>query len=75
MRLFECPISWITKETSQVLEVVTLAVDSGYLLFSGGWGKQPYWFVEAYQIYKEEVARWQEKETQKSKTKNGNKSN
>jgi len=37
--------------------MVYLMEDSKQLLFDGGWSEQPYWLIEAIQIYKAELAR------------------
>lgn len=62
LRLYECPLSYITLETAAVVRLVYLLDSTGHLLFTGGWAMQPYWLVEAYEIFKCESARAKEKE-------------
>jgi hypothetical protein len=56
-RLFECPLSFVTSDTWDILSLVYLIEDSKHLLNDGGWGNQPHWLVEAYRIFKRERAR------------------
>ena len=57
MRLYECPLSYITADTWEVLRLVYLMDDSPGLLNPGGWGAQPFWLVEALEIFRAECAR------------------
>lgn len=57
IRLYECPLSYITDETSRLMRMVFLIDGTGHLPFSGGWADQPYWLVEAFEVYKIESAR------------------
>jgi len=57
LRLYECPLTYITPETWEVIRMVYLMEDSKQLLFDGGWSEQPYWLIEAVQMYKAELAR------------------
>lgn len=57
IRLYECPLSFITRDTHEIMSLVFLIENSGHLLHAGGWGNQPAWLVEAYQIYKAEAAK------------------
>jgi len=59
IRLYECPLSYITEETAEIMRLVYLIDASGHLLHQGGWADQPCWLVEAYEIYKAESARVQ----------------
>lgn len=61
IRLYECPLSFITPDTTDIVSLIFLIVDSQHLLHAGGWGDQPAWLVEAYQIYKAEAIKEQEK--------------
>lgn len=54
IRLYECPLTYLTAETSEVMRMVSLADSSGNLPFDGGWTAQPMWFVEAYEIFRRE---------------------
>lgn len=56
LRLYECPVSYITFDTSALMRLVFLVEDSGVLLHGGGWAEQPYWLVEAVEIYRMEKA-------------------
>lgn len=57
LRLYECPLSFITDETWQMMRAVFLADGSQQLYFSGGWADQPHWFIEALEMYRAETAR------------------
>lgn len=57
IRLYECPLSYITRDSFDLMRSVCLIGPSGRLLMKGGWADQPYWFIEAYEIYKEESAK------------------
>lgn len=57
IRLYECPLSYITAETREMMNLVFLVDDTGHLLHQGGWAEQPAWLVEAYQIYRVENAK------------------
>lgn len=54
IRLYECPISWITNETNIIIDQLFLVAEGQGLLFPGTWLEQPNWFVEAWNIYKSE---------------------
>ena len=56
-KFYECPLTYITEETWQLIRLVHLIDTSGHLLHSGGWANQPQWLVEAYEIYKQECNR------------------
>lgn len=55
IRFYECPLTAISAETFELIRVVYLLESSGRLFFDGGWADQPYWLVEAYEIYKMET--------------------
>lgn len=57
LRLYECPLSYITEETWQVMRLVFLTDGSQQLYFPGGWGSQPHWLIEALELYRAENAR------------------
>lgn len=57
LRLYECPLSYITEETAALARLCYLMDDSKRLLFGDGWGGQPFWLVEAYEVYKGELFR------------------
>ncbi len=56
IRLYECPLSYITHETWEILRMVYIVRHYGHLPFDGGWGNQPYWFVEAMEIFQVETS-------------------
>ncbi|MBI5827660.1 MAG: hypothetical protein HZB22_08035 [Deltaproteobacteria bacterium] len=56
VRLYECPLSYLTEDTYCLMRLVFLIEDSGFLLYAGGWGEQPHWLVEAFEMYKVERA-------------------
>jgi hypothetical protein len=60
LRFYECPLSWIEEETSELIRIVRLTHDTNLLPLAGGWMDQPYFFVEAYQIFDHELAAWRE---------------
>jgi len=57
IRLYECPLTWITRETNLIIEQIFLIAESPVLLYPGTWLDQPNWFVEAFNIYKKERQR------------------
>lgn len=54
IRLYECPLTYISRETHEIIRLIYLIEDTKELLFDGGWANQPYWLVEAFEIYKAE---------------------
>mgnify|MGYP001612884398 CR=1 FL=1 len=56
LRLYECPLSFITEDTALIMRLVYLIDTSKHLLHQGGWADQPCWFVEAVEIYRVEAA-------------------
>ncbi|MEE8575514.1 MAG: hypothetical protein V3T30_08890 [Thermodesulfobacteriota bacterium] len=54
LRFYECPLSFISEDTSEIMRLVFLMENTGHLLYSGGLGAQPAWLVEAYEIYRVE---------------------
>lgn len=63
IRLYECPLSYITEETSELIRLVSLVDASGHLLHDGGLGGQPFWLIEAYEIYRNERTRFQKEKS------------
>ena len=57
IRLYECPVSYITEDTVLVMRLVYLTDEIGVLLYEGGFGAQPAWFVEALEIFRGERVR------------------
>lgn len=57
LRLYECPLSYITSETVEIIRLVYLVDSIGSFLHAGGIGAQPAWLVEAYELYKLERSR------------------
>jgi len=56
MRLYECPLSYISGETRDIIQMVFLMDSTKRLLFTGEWGDQPVWLVEAYGVFLTESA-------------------
>ena len=54
IRLYECPLTYIEAETWEVIRLVYLIEDTKVLLHEGGWGNQPAWLVEVFEIFKGE---------------------
>jgi hypothetical protein len=57
LRLYECPLSYISEETFAVMRTVFMMESSGCFYFDGGLADQPCWAVEALEIYQSERAR------------------
>lgn len=57
LRLYECPQSYITEETWQIMRLVFLVEQSQQMYFTGGWADQPHWLIEGLEIYRAEIAR------------------
>jgi hypothetical protein len=60
LRLYECPVSYITNETRILLELL-FSEEHPPFIFPGGWLDQPVWWIEAIQIYKTEKKQWLQK--------------
>jgi len=58
LRLYECPVSFITEETAFMMKAVFLSVDTKALYFGGGIADQPEWFVRALEVFSEENDRY-----------------
>ncbi|MBI5344764.1 MAG: hypothetical protein HZB83_05430 [Deltaproteobacteria bacterium] len=56
LRLYECPLSYVTEDIAEIMRLVYLMDASGHLLHQGGWADQPCWLIEAYEIYRVEHA-------------------
>lgn len=54
IRLYECPLSYISADTAELMRIVYLVDRSGHLLHPGGWAGQPCWLIEAYEIFMSE---------------------
>lgn len=57
LRFYECPLSYLSVETVEVIRLVYLVDSSGSFLYEGGLGAQPAWLIEAYELYQVERAR------------------
>ncbi|MBI5562758.1 MAG: hypothetical protein HY894_07920 [Deltaproteobacteria bacterium] len=55
LRLYECPLSFITSESAELMRAVYATEAVGQLPCEGGWMNQPHWFIEAFEIYKAET--------------------
>jgi hypothetical protein len=56
--LYECPPLWITPEIASLIDAVSLFDEKGLMPFPGQWPDQPYWFIEAYKIFRKEQSDW-----------------
>lgn len=61
MRLYECPLSHVKEETAEVMRFVFLMDETRSLAFGGGLADQPFWLMEAYEIYKREYSLFRKK--------------
>jgi len=57
IRLYECPYTYIANDTWEIIRLCYFIDDTKHLLFSGGWSEQPFWLMEAWEIYKTECAK------------------
>jgi hypothetical protein len=55
IRLYECPASYITHDTSDIIRLLYTIENTNYLLFDGGLAKQPYWLVQAMELFNIEI--------------------
>lgn len=67
IRLYECPISYVTEETAEILQAVFLVTETHIPFFPGGWADQPHWLQEAVGLFKKEVMDWTERQREKGK--------
>lgn len=70
MRLYECPLTYITAETWEVIRLVYMMESTGHLYYEGGLSEQPFWLIEAMELYKSEDYKEQTRTREK---KNGGK--
>ena len=68
IRMYECPNSYVTGETGEILQAVFLVTETHIPYFPGGWQDQPHWLQESVGLYKKESLEWMEKQREKSKT-------
>ena len=61
IRLYECPNSWVTSESRQMLSAVYRYHEHHTLPAAGGWDDQPVWFREAWEIFRSELMAYQDK--------------
>lgn len=54
-RLYECPLTVFNDDTHGIMRLCHLVDDTKQLLHEGGWGYQPFWLVEAYEMFKTEA--------------------
>lgn len=57
MRLYECPLTYVTGDSWEIAKTVYRSTDGAHLLLAGGWADQPHWFVEATDLFKIEQNR------------------
>jgi hypothetical protein len=55
IRLYECPLTYVTQETNELIRVLYLMDNTNQMFFEGSLNDQPYWLVEAYDIFKTET--------------------
>lgn len=55
MRLYECPVTYITQDTRDIIQLLYTIENTNHLLFEGGLARQPYWLIEALEIFKTEL--------------------
>ena len=65
IRLYTCPLSFISSDTIDLIRITALVDSTGHLLHPGGLGDQPTWLIEGLEIYRIERAKWQSKESSK----------
>jgi hypothetical protein len=53
IKLYECPLTWISKDTSKIMKMLFLE-DNPPLIFPGTWLDQPQWYMESIHIYRNE---------------------
>ncbi|MEK6532101.1 MAG: hypothetical protein AABZ23_06395 [Deltaproteobacteria bacterium] len=59
-------MSYLDADTREIIRLVCLLEATGNMLHAGGWAEQPYWLIQAFEIFKAEAAR-----RIKDKNKNG----
>lgn len=52
IRLYECPLTYISRDTHELIRLIYLIEDSKVLLHPGGWANQPYWLIESLELYR-----------------------
>jgi len=55
MRLYECPLTYITQDTSELIRIMYLMDNTNQMYFRGSLSDQPNWLIEAYEIFKTET--------------------
>lgn len=50
IRFYECPLSYISADSRELIRMVFLSEATGALPCRDGLGQQPYWFIEAVEI-------------------------
>lgn len=63
IRLYTCPLSFISSDTIDLIRISALVDCTGHLLHPGGLGDQPAWLIEGLEIYRIERAKWQQPES------------
>lgn len=54
IRFYECPLTAITADTWEIIKLVYLIQGGQALLHAGGWGAQPFWLIEALNVFNRE---------------------
>ena len=57
IRMYECPLSYLSSDTLYILSLVALIKHTGALLYDGGLAAQPHWLIEAILVSKDEEVR------------------
>lgn len=59
LRLYECPLTFMSQESKDLIDLIYLTTESKILPFPGNcWNDQPAWFVEAFILYKQELSKY-----------------
>jgi hypothetical protein len=54
---YECPVGWLSLETNIIMQQLTHE-EKPPRIYSGTWGDQPQWYIEAIQIYNKIKTEW-----------------
>lgn len=55
IRLYECPVSYLTQDTHDIMNIVYLMESTNSLYYDGAIADQPFWLIEAFNIFKKET--------------------
>lgn len=65
IRLYECPLTWVTEESWDICRMLYLAQDTHVLYAGGGWANQPVWFMQAFELFRAELMDWRKRNAPK----------